>query len=177
MIPEQLKEIRRQSFERLEKQLQRQNTSPQDSIFYYHSSEDRIVLSHAIFWVVTKYFKKEIPKMKYLLLLQQYEEEMLAAYLTEDEYFPELLHFCNVIYELMPSLICESGDIKRDKSLRRLAAMCVVSAGYAGDMPEEQYIDLMNDMDFYNDRVKCQKIEQMLPQLKRLVMAEMQAMF
>lgn len=28
--------------------------SPEDSIFYYHSSEDRIVLSHALFWVMTK---------------------------------------------------------------------------------------------------------------------------
>ena len=36
--------------------------SPEDSIFYYHSSEDRIVLSHALFWVMTKSLKGKVAK-------------------------------------------------------------------------------------------------------------------
>ena len=51
--------------------------SPEDSIFYYHSSEDRIVLSHALFWVMTKSLKGKVAKEKNLLLLLQYQEEML----------------------------------------------------------------------------------------------------
>ena len=31
-------------------------------------------------------------KEKYFLLLRQYEEEMLDAFLQDDGYFPELLH-------------------------------------------------------------------------------------
>ena len=38
--------------------------SPEDSIFYYHSSEDRIVLSHALFWVMTKSLKGKVAKEK-----------------------------------------------------------------------------------------------------------------
>lgn len=38
--------------------------SPEDSIFYYHSSEDRIVLSHALFWVMTKSLKGEVTEEK-----------------------------------------------------------------------------------------------------------------
>ena len=38
--------------------------SPEDSIFYYHSSEDRIVLSHALFWVMTKSLKGKMAKEK-----------------------------------------------------------------------------------------------------------------
>ena len=174
MISDQLKEIRRQSFAKLESRLQQEKPTPQDSFFYYHSSEDRIVLSHAIFWVMTQSFNKVIPNKKYLLLLRQYQEEMLEAYLTEDEYFPELLRYCNVIYELMPYFLRGAGSIKSDKSVRKFAAICIVAAGYAGDMPEEQCDELLDDMDFYNNRVKCPKIEQMLPKMKRLVEDEMQ---
>ena len=28
--------------------------SPEDDLFYYHPSEDKIVLSHALFWVMTQ---------------------------------------------------------------------------------------------------------------------------
>lgn len=38
--------------------------SPEDSIFYYHSSKDRIVLSHALFWVMTKSLKGKLAKEK-----------------------------------------------------------------------------------------------------------------
>ena len=51
--------------------------SPEDSIFYYHSSEDRIVLSHALFWVMTKSLKEKVAKEKNLLLFRQYQKEML----------------------------------------------------------------------------------------------------
>lgn len=49
--------------------------SPEDSIFYYHSSEDRIVLSHALFWVMTKSLKRKVAKEKNRLLIRQYQEE------------------------------------------------------------------------------------------------------
>ena len=55
MIPKELKEIRKEMFGEMEKRLNEIN-SPEDDLFYHHSSEDRIVLSHAIFWVMTKAF-------------------------------------------------------------------------------------------------------------------------
>ena len=53
--------------------------SPEDSIFYYHSSENRIVLSHALFWVMTQSLKGKVAKEKNMLLIRQYQEEMLEA--------------------------------------------------------------------------------------------------
>ena len=47
MIPKELKEIRKEMFGEMEKRLNEIN-SPEDDLFYHHSSEDRIVLSHAI---------------------------------------------------------------------------------------------------------------------------------
>ena len=65
-----LRETRRLMMADLEKSMLR-GKSPEDSIFYYHSSEDRIVLSHALFWVRTKTLKGKVAKEKNLLLLRQ----------------------------------------------------------------------------------------------------------
>ena len=146
--------------------------SPEDSIFYYHSSEDRIVLSHALFWVMTNSLKGKVAKDKNLLLIRQYQEEMLEAYLTEDDYFPELLHYCNIQYETLIPIITGVYDLYTDKDARKLAGITMIAAGYAGDMSEDLCNDLLDDIDFHFNKVKCCKIEQMLPQLNKMVEEE-----
>ena len=107
-------------------------------MFYYHESEERIVLSHAIYWTMTQlqFFKSKMRKEKFFLLLRQYEEEMLDAFLQEDDYFPELLHYCNILYEMLP-IILGASHLRANKDARKLAAIALVAAGYAGDMDEE----------------------------------------
>lgn len=60
---EELRAMRKQMFEEMEEKL-RAGKSPEDSLFYYHPSEDRIVLSHALFWVMTQSLKGKIAKEK-----------------------------------------------------------------------------------------------------------------
>lgn len=66
-----LRETRRLMMADLEKSMLK-GKSPEDSIFYYHSSEDRIVLSHALFLVMSKSLKGKVAKEKNLLLIRQY---------------------------------------------------------------------------------------------------------
>ena len=47
---EELRETRKQMFAQMEQRLQEMHPKEEDRMFYYHSSEDRIVLSHALFW-------------------------------------------------------------------------------------------------------------------------------
>ena len=54
MDKNELKEIRKQKFAQMEQQLKEMHPKEEDSLFYYHSSEDRIVLSHALFCVMTQ---------------------------------------------------------------------------------------------------------------------------
>ena len=150
--------------------------SPEDSVFYYHSSEDRIVLSHALFWVMSKSLKGKVGKEKNILLIRQYQEEMLEAYLTEDAYFPELLHYCNVMYETLLTITAGVYDLHTNKEARTLAGITMVAAGYSGDMPEDLCYDLLDDIDFYFNKVKCRKIEQMLPLLNKMVENEVSGM-
>lgn len=72
------REKRRQMMINLEDTMLKGKT-PEDSLFYYHSSEDRIVLSHALFWVMTQSLKGKVAKEKNMLLIRQYQEEMLEA--------------------------------------------------------------------------------------------------
>lgn len=150
--------------------------SPEDSVFYYHSSEDRIVLSHALFWVMSKSLKGKVGKEKNILLIRQYQEEMLEAYLTEDAYFPELLHYCNVMYETLLTITAGVYDLHTNKEARKLAGITMVAAGYSGNMPEDLCYDLLDDIDFYFNKVKCRKIEQMLPLLNKMVENEVSGM-
>ena len=71
-----LRETRRLMMADLESSMLK-GKSPEYSIFYYHSSEDHIVLSHAPFWVMTKSMKGKVAKEKNLLLIRQYQDEIL----------------------------------------------------------------------------------------------------
>ena len=88
-----LRETRRLMMADLESSMLK-GKSPEDSIFYYHSSEDRIVLSHALFWVMTKSLKGKVAKEKNLLLIRQYQEEMLPQLnkMVEEE-IKRMIHF------------------------------------------------------------------------------------
>ena len=174
MDKNELREIRKQKFAQMEQQLKEIHPNEKDRPFYHHSSEDRIVLSHALFWTMTlpQNFKSKIRKEKFFLLLRQYEEEMLDAFLQEDDDFPELLHYCNILYELLP-IILGASHLRTEKDARKLAAISLVAAGYAGDMDEELCNELLDDMDFHYNKVKCRKIETMLPKLMKMVEGEM----
>ena len=164
-------------FAQMEQKLKEIHTKEDDSLFYYHSSEDRIVLSHAMFLTMThpQFFKSKMRKEKFFLLLRQYEEEMLDAFLQDDDYFSELLHYCNILYEMLPTILGAS-HLRTEKDARKLAAISMVAAGYAGDMDEELANELLDDIDYSFNKVKCRKIEQMMPQLMKMVESEMEGM-
>ena len=102
MYKNELKEIRKQKFAQMEQQLKDMHPKEEDSLFYYHSSEDRIVLSHALFWVMThpQCLKGKIRKERFFLLLRQYQEEMLDAYLHDTEDFPTLTSLTSIATRL-----------------------------------------------------------------------------
>lgn len=172
MITEELKEERKRMYDEMERKLM-EGRSPEDDMFYYHRSQDRVVLSHALFWVMAGSIKGRIAKEKYFLLLRQYQEELLDAFLQEDDYFEELLRYCNILYNALPMIFKALYDFKTDKVARKLAAMYVVAGGYGGDMDEDLANEILDDMDYHYNKVKCRKIEGMMPALNEMVRREM----
>ena len=73
-------------------------------------------------------------------------------------------------------MILNSSHLRGEKGASKLAAIAVVAAGYGGDMDEELCNELLDDMDFHYNKVKCRKIEGMLPKLMKMVEGEMKSM-
>ena len=67
-----------------------------------------------------------------------------------------------------------ASHLRTEKDARKLAAIAMVAAGYAGDMPDDLANDLLDDIDYHFDKVKCRKIEMMMPQLMKMVEGEME---
>lgn len=78
-------------------------------------------------------------------------------------------------YEMLPTILMAS-HLRTEKDARKLAAISMVAAGYAGDMPEDLANELLDDIDYHFDKVKCRKIEQMMPQLMKMVESEKEGM-
>lgn len=49
----------------------------------------------------------------------------------------------------------------------------MVAAGYAGDMDEGLCNELLDDIDCHFNKVKCRKIEMMMPSLMKMVEGEL----
>ena len=76
---------------------------------------------------------------------------------------------------MLPTILMAS-HLRAEKDARKLAAIALVAAGYAGDMDEELANELLDDIDYHFNKVKCRKIEGMMPRLMGMVEGEMQSM-
>jgi hypothetical protein len=59
--------------------------------------------------------------------------------------------------------------LRIEKDAGRLVPIAIVAAGYGGDMDEDLCNELLDDMNFHYNKVKCRKIEGMLPKLMEMV--------
>ena len=76
---------------------------------------------------------------------------------------------------MLPTILGAS-HLKANKDARKLAAIALVAAGYGGDMDEELCNEMLDDIDYHFNKVKCRKIEMMMPQLMKMVESEMEGM-
>ena len=160
-------------FDQMEADLQK-TCKPEERMFALHPDEEHIIVSHALFLMMSKPLAGKLPSLKGLYLLRKFEEEMLAAYLTEAEDFPELLRYCNLLYEVFPyELAAAARNAAIASKVGKLQGIATVAAGYGGDMDDDTVDDILDDMDFdrYN-KVCSHVIERMMLQLNQLVERE-----
>ena len=173
-MDQKLIEDRKAYFDKMERYLS-ECYQPHEYLFYHHPNEDHIVLTHALFWMLSKPLAMKLKNHKHLQLLRKYEEEMLVAYLTEDDYFAELFRYCNIMYELSPHVNRSyAQEAKSEKLLHRLVGTLVVAAGYGGDVATDYAYELLDDLDFDRYGKVCSpKIESLFPFLEKKVSEEM----
>lgn len=166
------KEMRKQMFDQIEADLQK-SCKPEERMFALHPDEDHIIVSHALFLMMSKPLAGKLPSLKGLFLLRKLEE-MLAAYLTESDEYPELLRYCNLLYDMLPyELAAAARNAAIASKVRKMQVIGMVAAGYGGDMEDDTVDDILDDMDFdRNNKVCSHVIELMMPQLNELVKRE-----
>ena len=174
MEKELQKEMRKAMFDRMEADLRKRH-KPEDRIFDMHPDEEHVVVSHALFLMMSKPLAGKLPSLQGFSLLRKFEEEMLTAYLTESEEFSELLHYCNILYEVFPyELAAAARKSAIASKVRKLQGVATVAAGYGGEMKDDAVDDILDDMDFgHNNKVCCPLIDRMMPHLNKLVEKEM----
>ena len=157
----------------METELQK-SCKPEERMFSLHPDEEHIIVSHALFLMMSKPLATILPSLKGLYLLRKYEEERLTAFLTESNDFPELLRYCNLLYDVFPyELAAAARNAAIASKVRKLQAIGMVAAGYGGDMEGDTVDDILDDMDFdRNSKVCSHVIERMMPQLNQLVEQE-----
>ena len=173
MKQESQKEIRKEMFDQMEADLQK-TCKPEDRMFALHPDEEHIIVSHALFLMMSKPLTTKLPSLKGFYLLRKFEEEMLTAYLTESDEYPELLRYCNLLYDMFPyELAAAARNAAIASKVRKLQVIGMVAAGYGGDMEDDTVDDILDDMDFdRNNKVCSHVIERMMPQLNELVKRE-----
>ena len=167
------KEMRKEMFDQMEADLQK-TCKPEDRMFALHPDEEHIIVSHALFLMMSKPLATKLPSLKGFYLLRKFEEEMLTAYLTESDEFPELLRYCNLLYDMFPyELAAAARNAAIASKVRKLQGIAMVAAGYGGDMEDDTVDDILAGMDFdRNNKVCSHVIELMMPQLNQLVERE-----
>ena len=167
------KEMRKQMFDQIEADLQKR-CKPEKRMFSLHPDEEHIIVSHALFLMMSKPLAGKLPGLKGFSLLRKFEEEMLTAYLTEAEDFPELLRYCNLLYEVFPyELAAAARNAAIASKVGKLLGIATVAVGYGGDMDDDTVDDVLDDMDFdRNNKVCSHVIERMMPQLNQLAERE-----
>ena len=173
MSQESQKEMRKQMFDQMEADLQK-TCKPEERMFALHPDEAHIIVSHALFLMMSKPLTTKLPSLKGFYLLRKLEEEMLAAYLAESDEYPELLRYCNILYDMFPyELAAAARNAAIASKVRKLQVIGMVAAGYGGDMEDDTVDDILDDMDFdRNNKVCSHVIERMMPQLNELVKRE-----
>ena len=108
---------------------------------------------------------------------KQFFDEVERMYQVNKDPKDDVFYYhpnCNILFNALPyQLGHDKREGKAVKASNRLIAIAVVASGYGGDMDEDLADELLDDMDFFFNKVCCRKIERMILHLNKLVEEEL----
>ena len=111
--------------------------SPDDSLFYYHLSLERILLGLAIYALSSRPLIQNLGKAKYLTLLNIYIPDLITAWIDEnDENFEMLFNLTITVAESLPKIIpvVQQEHQSKKKQIRKLVHFFGNAIATGGDM-------------------------------------------
>ena len=166
------------SSEKTPEQIYRQwkNTlrKPDDSIFYYHPSLDRIILGMSMYAIASRPYISKLGKAESLSIYNIYINEMVTDWIDETEGFDYLFNTLMTLSEAFP--YASQGFADQHPGLRKIIrnlqdTFCYWTA-VAGDMSESKANELLDDISTDGKRIDSEKIAQLIKRIQPIVISK-----
>lgn len=121
---------------------------PEDSIFYYHSSMEKVLVSCAVFTMLTQGLEKELDDLKAIHLFRQYTRELIEGWQAGNGDFDFLFRSIGLTAECLPLMFVEGMNSRPGKkpALKKLMAAFSIGLGYCGEMSQSKAEGLLADI-------------------------------
>ncbi len=152
--------------------------NPDDSIFYYHPSLERIVLGLAMYEIASRPYLRKLGKAKSLTLYNMYINEMVTAWIYDsDEYkesfgytFHSLMTLSQTFFIVSNALMQQQPALK--KVLRQLQYTFGFWPAIGGDIKDELAEELLDDITTDGKRIESEKIERIVKRVQPEVISK-----
>lgn len=134
---------------------------PDDSLFYYHCSLERILLGLAIYALSSKPLIQNLGKAKELTILHIYIPDLITAWIDEDdEAFETMFNLTITVSEaFIPAAIAAEREYpSKRKNIRRLASFFAQAVASGGDMNEEMAEEFLDGLSTDGKQIFSDKI-------------------
>ena len=147
---------------------------PDDSIFYYHPSLERIILGLAMYAIASRPYISKLGKAESLSLYNLYINEMVTDWIDETDGFEYLFTTLMTLSDAFPYVTQEfaSQHPGLRKVIRNLQYTFSYWTAVAGDMSEERADELLDDISTDGKRIDSEKIGLLIKRIQPIVISK-----
>ena len=168
--PEQSVSLPERIYRRWKKTLRK----PDDSIFYYHPSLERIILGLAMYAIASRPYMNQLGKAEALTIYNLYINEMVTEWIDETDGFEYLFTTLMTLSDAFP--YASQGFASQHPGLRKVIRNLQYTFCYwtsvAGDMSQEKADELLDDISTDGKRIDSEKIAQLVKRIQPVVISK-----
>ena len=147
---------------------------PDDSIFYYHPSLERIILGLTMYAIASRPYISKLGKAESLTIFNIYINEMVTAWIDETEAFEypftTLMTLSDAFPYVTQAFASQHPGLK--KVIRHLQDTFCYWTAVAGDMSQKKADELLDDISTDGKRIDSEKIAQLVKRIQPIVISK-----
>lgn len=148
---------------------------PDDSIFYYHPSLERIVLGCAMYQIASRPLLVKLGKAESLTIINIYINDMITAWIDDDgENFDLVFNHLMTLMETfnLASFAMQKRYPGKKNVINQLQYTFSFWVAVAGDIGEERANELLDDITTDGHRIESEKISMVVKLIQPTVVRE-----
>lgn len=159
--------------ERIYRQWKKTLRKPDDSIFYYHPSLERIILGLTMYAIASRPYLNKLGKAESLKVFNIYINEMVTAWIDETDGFEYPFNTLMTLSDAFPYVTqaFSSQHPGLKKVIRDLQNTFCYWTSVAGDMSTEKADELLDDISTDGKRIDSEKIAQLVKRIQPIVVS------